>query len=282
VKHRLIYGSILIILTAGLVWFDLHAGKGAGFSCLISILVLAALFETYQIIEKKGVKPYTFYGMLGGALFMFAVWRQLQNPLDASAAHLAGAIAGAVIFFAVIKQLLANQPDGFILNMSGTIFGLIYIGFLGSFSLRLLYIRSDDLVSGLATLMLVVACAKVGDICAFFTGKSIGKHKLLSRISPNKTIEGAIGGLAGSILTVIVFTKCAAWPAFSLHHALIFGLVVGLAAQIGDLVESMIKRDADIKDSGALIPAFGGVLDIMDCLLFAAPVAYYLLVYFQD
>ena len=121
---------------------------------------------------------------------------------------------------------------------------------------------------------MVLLCVKFTDIGAFFTGKSIGRHKLIGWLSPGKTWEGLAGGL---VVAAAVGAICAPWlPELDWIKGALFGAILGLVGQGGDLLESLMKRDADVKDSGGSIPGFGGVLDVIDSPLMAAPVAYLL------
>jgi phosphatidate cytidylyltransferase len=161
-------------------------------------------------------------------------------------------------------------------TISGTVLAVAYVGLLGSFLVQIRWLESP--YQGLVPLAALVATAKGADMGAYFAGRAAGRHKLWPRLSPNKTIEGAIGGLILAVIfALIVFgltrllfqTSVLSWPA-----VIGFGVLVGGAAQLGDLMESMIKRDCERKDSSATLPGFGGVLDVLDSLLFAGPVAY--------
>jgi phosphatidate cytidylyltransferase len=148
-----------------------------------------------------------------------------------------------------------------------TTFGLIYVVFLGSYILKIRF-------QSLEYALLFVCTAKGCDIGAYFTGSALGRHRFHPE-SPNKTVEGSIGGFVlGTALAVLV-TRLFLADSFPLYLSVIYGVLVCAASQIGDLGESMIKRRCGVKDSGKLIPGSGGMLDFADCLLFSAPVAYY-------
>ena len=160
-------------------------------------------------------------------------------------------------------------------TVAATVLATAYVGLLGSFIIQFRWLEGQH--DGLIPLALLIATAKGADTGAYTVGRLAGKRKLIPRLSPNKTIEGAIGGLVFAVLATLIVVMSAraagittlSWPA-----AIGFGLIVGLAAQLGDLMESMIKRDCARKDASATLPGFGGVLDVMDSLLFAGPVAY--------
>ncbi|HEX8203945.1 MAG TPA: phosphatidate cytidylyltransferase [Isosphaeraceae bacterium] len=180
----------------------------------------------------------------------------------------------AVVMFAFIAQSAQfDRPGGTMAAIGGTVLAVAYIGLLSSFVLQFRWL--DDGVIPLAAL---VAVAKGSDTGAYTLGRLAGRHKLWPRLSPNKTVEGALGGLVTGVLAALAVFGAARWllriPTLSPIEAAGFGLVVGSAAQLGDLMESMIKRDCARKDASAILPGFGGVLDVLDSLLFAGPVAY--------
>ena len=180
----------------------------------------------------------------------------------------------AVIMIAFITQSARfSQPGRTMATIAGTILAVSYIGVLGSF-----IIQARWLGHGVFPVAALVATAKGADTGAYALGRIAGRHKLWPRLSPNKTVEGALGGLAfgiiAALITFAVARSLLSAPTMGWLAAAGFGLVVGTAAQLGDLMESMIKRDCARKDASATLPGFGGVLDVMDSLLFAGPVAY--------
>jgi phosphatidate cytidylyltransferase len=148
-------------------------------------------------------------------------------------------------------------------------FGLAYIPYLLGY---LVLLRNHPL--GWQWIMLIMFIVMGGDSAAYFIGCRFGKRKLYPSVSPNKSVEGAVGGLAGSMLGVIV-AKMLYFPEISLPDALIAALLIGAISQTGDLFESLLKRSCAVKDSGTIFPGHGGILDRLDSILFAAPVAYY-------
>jgi phosphatidate cytidylyltransferase len=169
-----------------------------------------------------------------------------------------------------------EQPGRTVATIAGTIFAIAYIGLLGSFTIQMRWL--DGRGEGLLPLVYLIATAKGSDIGAYLVGRIAGRHKLWPRLSPNKTIEGALGGLALGVAASLLITRLARsnfeLAALEPGAAVLFGLIVGVAAQIGDLMESLIKRDCEQKDASNAVPGFGGVLDVLDSLLFAGPVAY--------
>jgi phosphatidate cytidylyltransferase len=184
--------------------------------------------------------------------------------------------AGIVMVAFFVQSLQFRKPGGATASIAGTILAVTYIGLLGSFIIQMRWFEGP--YHGIMPLAFLVATAKGADTGAYTIGRLAGRHKLWPRLSPNKTIEGAIGGLvfavAFALATAAVGRYLLRAPTLSWASAVGFGLVVGASAQVGDLMESMIKRDCARKDASAAVPGFGGVLDILDSLLFAGPVAF--------
>lgn len=183
---------------------------------------------------------------------------------------------GVIMGCFVYQSYRFDRPGGTIATISGTIFVVAYIGLLGSFMIQMRWMSGRG--GGLLPLAYLISCAKGADTGAYLTGRLIGRHKLCPWLSPNKTIEGALGGLALSVgislLISWIAQKHLELPGLDPWTAVFYGLVIGVVGQLGDLVESMIKRDCEQKDASSAVPGFGGVLDVLDSLIFAGPVAY--------
>ena len=176
----------------------------------------------------------------------------------------------------VIQSAQFEQPGRTMATIAGTVLTVAFVGLLGSFMIQMRWF--DGPYHGILPLVFLVATAKGADTGAYTFGRIAGRHKLWPRLSPNKTIEGAVGGLISGVAAALIVAAIARYvlrvPTLSWPAAVGFGLIVGSAAQLGDLMESMIKRDCARKDASDAVPGFGGVLDVLDSLLFAAPVAY--------
>ena len=173
------------------------------------------------------------------------------------------------ILFIVIMQFKRRQHTGAIIGISTTIFGIVYISWSFSFLVKIRYLE-DGLVLLAALLLITKSC----DIGAYLIGSRFGKHPLVPSISPHKTIEGALGGIIFSILAAIIFKPTLH---FSYPTLILLGVGMSILGQLGDISESLIKRDCQVKDSGNIFPGLGGVLDQIDSLLFTAPVFYFFL-----
>ena len=263
------------------------------------VLGLCAL-ELVGLLEETGARP-SGNAVFGGTIaLVLANWaphvatqvgaglgRPMPPTYDPSAPILVMAwplwTFVAVLMAAFVSQSLQfRRPGATMATIAGTILAVSYVGLLGSFIIQMRWF--DGPYHGLIALATLMATAKGSDVGAYTFGRLFGRRKLWPRLSPNKTIEGAVGGLifgvgASMIVSALAGSVLRA-PALDWRSAIGFGLVVAPAAQLGDLMESMIKRDCARKDASAALPGFGGVLDVLDSLLFSAPVAYGFWVWF--
>jgi phosphatidate cytidylyltransferase len=198
-----------------------------------------------------------------------------MDPISALAWPLLTFVAVLMGAF-LVRSVQFPEPESTMATLAGTVLAMSYVGLLGSFIIQLRWF--DGRYHGLLPIVYLIATSKGADTGAYTAGRLAGRHKLWPRLSPNKTIEGAVGGLFAGIAAALIVAAIARGllhvPTLGWAAAAGFGLVVGLAAQLGDLMESMIKRDCARKDASAAVPGFGGVLDVLDSLLFAAPVAF--------
>ncbi|MFQ5901202.1 MAG: phosphatidate cytidylyltransferase [Thermodesulfobacteriota bacterium] len=243
---------LLLIIYGSVIWFLLLL-------LIINGLALNELFGISVFSEEKRFKvlitSLTSYLLL--AVYLFGV-----NGLS-------GAFLTALFFLFLFILFDPNELSTVIPRLGFGIFGIVYIGLLLSY---LLMIRSLD--QGVMIILFLLAMVWSNDTMAYYVGKGMGKKKLFPRVSPNKTVEGAAGGLTGGFLISILF-KIFLFDAIAYADLLILPLLVGVVSQLGDLFESIIKRGAGVKDTGALLPGHGGMLDRIDSLLFAAPFLYY-------
>ena len=250
-----------------------HRG-GIYYLILVDMIVIIGLFEFYRMMEAKGLRPYKWIGLLsGGALPWYLFFRQ-------------GIYANVLLtltFIAVmIAELIRKDKGHAVYHISVTIFGVLYVSWLGS---HLMLLRELPVIVGLdyafgyRFVIIVFTLTWCYDTGAYTFGRIFGRHKLFPSISPGKTIEGAIGGTFLSIAGILVARRLLDTH-LGITEAVVLALVASVIGQLGDLVESMIKRDAKIKDSSTAIPGHGGILDRFDSLLFTAPLIYYALRYF--
>ncbi len=276
-KYRLLFGTLMTILLVGLVVFDgwLDGSLTASISdnrhvqatLLMAVLVVPLVLggiELSRLAAGKGLtvlNPVTAVGLVlvGTAWY----WPQLIHISEGMYLLLALAFVLAAMF---LQQHFQHGNDGALANCGISCFSLLYLGLLGAFVLG---IRIDE---GPWAVLMFIFVVKSSDIGAYTLGKLFGKHKLSPRVSPKKTWEGLAGAIIAAMIVSIAFTLV--FGIMQVWAAPIFGACMAVIGQLSDLAESMLKRDAQQKDSSNRVPGFGGILDVIDSLLFAAPVAY--------
>jgi phosphatidate cytidylyltransferase len=172
-----------------------------------------------------------------------------------------------------VRQFVSRTNTTGIATIAITLFGLMYVPWLLNFIQKINFFQGVD---GKYYLLYFVLITKISDTGAYSVGSLIGKHKMIPRISPGKTWEGFGGAILFSVAASVIFAHLAhaKMPAMNLKHAIILGVILGAAAVVGDLIESLFKREAGVKDSGKFFPGIGGMLDLLDSLLFNAPLMY--------
>ena len=264
---------LLWLFLGGALW----AFRTTGAIVLIALISCLTLREFYHLLGASGTAPFSGLGMAFGTLITLEPFLQARFGLPGH-----GLLALATVVFAV-RILSEREPERRLDALSSTVFGLVYVGFLLQYLVRIVTPLAGDSLSPDARLILclwVVAVSKFCDVGALLTGLAIGKTKMAPTISPKKTWEG----LAGGLVVAMAVGAGVAWLARSVMpagmdplHAALKALPIAAIAVVSDLIESVIKRKAAIKDSGAAIPGIGGIFDLSDSLLLAAPVAYFIL-----
>lgn len=238
---------------------------------LTTIAILLAMSEFYGLASAIGSKPNSILGYAGGIAVIASF--VLERPWIAVAALIALTIA--ILIAAVFRPDDLKQSLG---SVASTVFGVIYVAMLAGCLTAVRMIpdapRSGTPHIAAKLLTMFFAMVMMTDTGAYYTGRTIGRHKLAPKVSPGKTIEGAVGGFLTAVLTAYLF-KVILFVEIPVTHALALGAVIGAIGQVGDLAESMLKRAAGVKDSGTLLPGHGGMLDRVDSILFCAPVLYY-------
>lgn len=253
---RLRYGSVLVGIVVALFWADLHLWPTGPSTLIIALLALAAQAEFYGMARADGRSPSLLWGLGLGALW-----------LAGSAFGFAdGNLIATALMAYLLVSVLGRKPEGASDRLGITLLGFLAIPFLLSHMIGL-----RALPDGWAWLIFVVAVAKAGDSMAFFVGSTMGKHKLIREVSPNKSWEGAVASVLGAILAAAIVAGTCFESAPSWTLWLPAALVANVGAQFGDLSESLLKRSFRTKDSAGLLPAFGGTFDLVDSFLLAAP-----------
>ena len=280
---RLLSAAILIPLVCGCI----YAG-GLWLLGLIVAFILIGVNEFYHLIEAKGAEPLRSVG--------YAAAGALPVVFYFGSDYQATVLMSFVLLGMLVAQLGKAQIAESLASISGTFFGVFYVGWLGSHAIALRNFQpvvadrwgTPELLEmhpdvGGYYLFLTIAIVIGGDVGAYFAGRSYGKRKLAPQISPNKTVEGAIGGLIAGLgvgaACKLGFDTFAPQLSANLGWltTLIWAPLLAAAGIVGDLVESLLKRDAQVKDTGTLLPGMGGILDRIDSNLIAFPVMYYFL-----
>lgn len=273
---RILSGIVAIALALGMIILG-----GWYFTLGFGILIYLGQLEYFQLTRAKGMAP------AGKTTLVVSQALLVISTFSTTLADAVLPVAGTFICF----YLLFQPKFATIADISASILGLFYGGYLPSYWVRLRSLGQDAvsnlplagywpewhqleaLPAGLTVTLLAFSCIWAADIGAYIFGKWFGRTRL-SEISPKKTVEGAVFGVAASIAVAIAGAWWLAWPIWPLTGVGL-GLLIGIASLLGDLTESMMKRDAGVKDSGQLIPGHGGILDRADSYVFTAPLVYY-------
>ena len=261
----------------------IFAGYEPGFLLLIGGLGLVGLWEYYRMLDAKGLPNFKIIGMLCGTWLAGGSFYYIGKlgPVHAQDFEVGALLAFLLIVFG--RQMFQRTRDLSPLEtMAYTIFGLLYVPWMFSFVTKIVYATPrgvDGHVTGHLYVLWLILVTKFSDMGAYVTGSLIGRHPMVPHISPKKTWEGFFGALAfstggGCALLALMPEKL---KYLTQTDAVVLGLGLGLAAIIGDLAESLIKRSCDVKDSGRFLPGIGGALDLIDSILFTAPLMYFYL-----
>jgi phosphatidate cytidylyltransferase len=254
--------ALLVIRLGGLIY-----------TVVIGLLSALSVFEYVSLLKKQNLRPQTEIILIFSlTLLVFIYWKYAFKPGVSMNTDRFFTIMLILVFFTTLAlELLRGDPGQGLMNAAVNLFGTVYIGFMFAYILLLRF-----LPDGFFYLLYTLAVTWSNDSAAFFVGINFGKHKLFPRISPKKSIEGYMGGIIGGLVAAVILGIIFQRP---LPPLLIISFFVVIAGQFGDLVESIIKRNAGVKDSGTFLPGHGGILDRLDSLLLAAPVVYFAIDY---
>lgn len=263
-KKRFLVSIALIILAAGAILSPPFVGA------LVTVLIVGiSLAEFYDLVEKKGIIIPRKFGLTLGSIIPLAVYisSAFKATLRFHPASWEMVFTILICFIIFVVRFTRKDTSQAITVLSTTVFGMLYISWPLSFLTKLIYLSR-----GKWLILYLLLVTKFGDIGAYLIGMKFGRHTLIKRISPNKSKEGTAGGLVFSILAS--FLAGHFWLGIKPWECIILGLILGGLAQLGDLCESLLKRDCQVKDSGRLLPGLGGMLDLVDSIIFAAPLFY--------
>lgn len=275
-QQRILESTVAIIVFLVFIYFAQHSFFKPFFALFIAGFIAAALWEYYQITKIKGHKPLTKIGVATSIAYTMAVFINTQFPW----AYLLPPIVIAVAFLLCFFYFFIRETKP-LDSLAVTQFGIAYLTIPLTCAISIVYLFPESgQQDGRWWLLYTLVVTKMTDTGAYFVGKLLGKRQLAAYISPKKTVEGAIGGILSAVLASLILPLFAAFlsppGAFSLSfsESIYLGIAIGILAQIGDLGESLLKRDAGIKNSNFL-PGLGGILDIVDSLIFTTPFIYF-------
>jgi phosphatidate cytidylyltransferase len=248
------------------------------FLVIMVVLAVTGLAEFYGLAAQRGLVCFKGWGILGGILLMVGTFLNLTGQLGTSGspARVNDFETSFIILFVLglcVRQFFSRSATTGMAAISVTLFGLMYVPWLLNFIQKINFFPR---VEGHYYLLYFVLITKFSDTGAYVVGSMIGRHKLIPRVSPGKTWEGVAGAIVISTLASLLFVHFLGQKMAGMNwtHAVILGVLLGTCAVVGDLIESIFKREAGAKDSGRFFPGIGGILDLVDSLLFNAPIMY--------
>jgi phosphatidate cytidylyltransferase len=301
-RTRLWMGLVMALVAAGVLAIDGRLAAMIGvplYPCLFGGVLLLAVFACVELRALlRGLGPPPAWLMIAAAVTVFlanwpahlvsgvapdsvspAAFAPLLNALKADPfRHVAYALAAWVLIAFLYELATYRTDNNAVTRLALFCFSLAYVGLLPAFLVQLRFSPGDD-ARGAAAVGALIAVTKGGDIGAYFTGRFLGRHRMTPLLSPKKTWQGFFGGLAASAGVAVALHFADLHLFGSVVEAVLFGLVLGVTGVLGDLAESLIKRDCGAKDASQTVPGFGGILDVVDSVVFAAPVAYWWLTF---
>jgi phosphatidate cytidylyltransferase len=276
--RRLLSSVILWSIILGAMFSGNELLSNYVFLAIIILLAATGIMEFYGMVEKRGIQCFKYCGLIGGVLLIIGTYLKMRGHLGVydSPARVNDFETSFLILFVLglcVRQFVARNNSTGILSISTTLFGLMYVPWLLNFIQKINFFQG---VEGHFYLLYFILITKFSDTGAYAVGSLIGRHKMIPRISPGKTWEGFAGAIVVSTGASLIFAHLAHdhLPALTPLHAVILGVVLSCTAVIGDLIESLFKREAGVKDSGKFFPGIGGILDLLDSILFNAPLMY--------
>jgi phosphatidate cytidylyltransferase len=291
-RWRLAVSAILIPSFFGLFWLDSRMGDGAPILLILVIgLALRGANEMVDLLWTRSFTPNRIIVSASCVLVAAAAWwgRFAKMPIeipsnDNTLAQVMLAYSLTVLAMFLLATYRYREPGASMETLGAELLIVSYIGVLLGVASQLRWVIGAD--AGYLVMGSLLVVVKGGDVGAYFFGRLFGKRKMVPHLSPGKTWAGGVGALVGSALSAVIWLSYATplftpkdrtpWEAGSWIYSAIYGLILGVTGLIGDLCESLIKRDVGKKDSARLLPGFGGLLDLMDSVLYAGPVAYVL------
>jgi phosphatidate cytidylyltransferase len=265
--------ALLVIFSANAFFFLL----------LVSLLGLAGLWEYFQMIEQSGMRCFKAFGLICGAAYFIGSFAFFHLNGYGSAYDFEMVVLVIFLFGVFARQMFRpTTKQAPLETMAYTLFGILYVAWLFNFLTKIVYVTpraSTGATTGQFYVLYLVVVTKFSDMGGYLVGSRIGRHQMMPHISASKTWEGFAGSLAfaiiGSYLLISIIPDRLA--KLNYLHGTVLGLLIGVAAVVGDLGESIVKRSTGVKDSGTVLPGIGGIMDLIDSLLFTGPLLYFYL-----
>jgi phosphatidate cytidylyltransferase len=275
---RRLLSSVVLWTIVLFALFSRSKASDYAFLAVMIFLAISGLIEFYGMAGKRNLVSFKGWGLLGGFLLMTGTFLNLTGILGTSGspARVNDFETSFLILFVLglcLRQFFSLSNTAGIVAISTTLFGLMYVPWLLNFIQKINFFPG---VEGQYYLLYFIIITKFSDTGAYAVGSLIGRHKMIPRISPGKTWEGFAGAIVVSTLASVAFVQVFGRHMAGMNgiHAVVLGVILSVAAVVGDLIESLFKREAGVKDSGRLFPGIGGILDLLDSLLFNAPIMY--------
>ncbi len=278
--RRLSSFIFLWVVILGVLFSSNKALADYGFLFIMVMLTGAGLVEFYGMVQKLGHKCYGKWGVFAGILLLVGTFLNVSGHMGlltrpSRANDFESCFLILFVLGLCLRQFVSKTNVTGIISIATTLFGLMYVAWLMNFIQKINFFNQDG-VEGRYYVLYFIIVTKFSDCGAYMVGSLIGRHKMIPRISPGKTWEGFGGAIVVSTGLSVLFAIYGGnhLRGMTIPHAIILGVILSTAAVVGDLIESLFKREAGLKDSGALFPGIGGILDLLDSLLFNAPLMY--------
>ena len=262
--------ALTILITAPIAIYTIYLG-GLPFFIMMLVVVFLAMQEMYTAynLKHKKTNDIFYYGYMFTAIFLVSVYmKELQYVWENLALMITVFVALGLFIYELFRKKLFAVDNQFLFLIRS----VVYVGVMSCF-----FFLVRNMADGFNYWLYIIGVIWVNDIFAYLIGLPLGRHKLSPTVSPKKSVEGAIGALLGAVLMSVCLQGLVK---ATLGEAIILGIVISLLAQLGDLIESLLKRELQVKDSGNLLPGHGGILDRLDSFILTFPVFYYFILYF--
>jgi phosphatidate cytidylyltransferase len=270
-KYRLIFGTLMTLAFVGIVLLDGRLessvdkySEGTLFSVLVALLIIPGMFELSKLAAARGIKILLPVSL--PATVLLATWFWWDQFIFGPYYYDGPILFAVPLMLCFFYQRIRYGISGTLANIGGACFSMMYLGFL------VMFIPGVRIDFGIWHLLMLIFVVKCSDIGAYTFGRLFGKHKFSPVISPKKTWEGMAGAVLAAVIVAVAFAESC--DIMSWRLGIVFGVVFAFLGQLGDLAESMLKRDAEKKDASNSVPGFGGILDVVDSVLVTAPFGY--------